>query len=271
MALLPRRTIGLSPLLLPLLGAACVGPGDVGTAVVHNQRPFVSTDSKTTKASHLEVEAGAQIDPGEAVDTPVFLKYGLAERTEAFAGMSVYRMVDRDEALPDGSGFGDSWLGLRQRLRDRDMYYPGFGFELLMKLPSASESKGLGTGEIDAFGAISASQTYEGNNVTAFYRGGILGETTDAGFDAQHTFALAVRTPFEKRFTFLGEAAYVWTPEQDWEEPTLYGGISYLLDDFTLFDIGLRLGAGDAPDFQLVFGLSRTLGLLDFAASSSER
>ncbi len=267
MASLHRRFHALYAPLPLLLAGACIGPGDSADAVVHNQRPFISSDSRTTPAQHMEIETGAQIDPGDRVDTPTFLKYGLGPRSEVFAGLSPYSMVDHDEVLPDGSGLGDSWVGLRHRLRDRDMYYPGVGFELKTKLPTAKPSKGIGTGEMDFFGSINGTQTYRGADVTGYYQLGLLGEIEAAGTDLEHTGAIQARSPFDQRLTGLGEVAFVWAPERDREELTLLLGTSYLLDSYTLFDIGLRLGlTSDAPELQLVFGLSRTLGILDFPA-----
>ena len=264
-----RTRLGaLLPLLL--LGAgSCIAPveGEVDHSSVqaHNQRPFIGRDTQTTPDSFFEIEAGAQIDPGEEVETPVLLKYGLGPRTEFFAGTSPYRMVDRNELAPDGSGWGDSLVGFRHRFRDRDMYSPAYGFQVATKLPTARKSKGLGTGEMDFLGAVMAEQTYYGADVTGFYQLGILGDPDGSGFDHEHTFSGMARRSVHPNLIGYGEASFVWQPETDTEELSAMIGGAFVIDDFTLFDVGLRLGiSADAPDYQFLFGLTRTLGLLAF-------
>jgi hypothetical protein len=258
---------GLATLLLAL--ASCVAPADGvvdhSSVQAHNQRPFIGRDTHTTPDSFFEVEVGGAVDPGEEVDVPVLLKYGLGPRTEFFAGTVPYRSVDYNELAPDGSGWGDSLIGVRHRFRDKDMYSPAYGFQFATKLPTAKESKGLGSGEMDFLGALMAEQTYYGTDVAGFYQLGLLGETADTGLDLEHTFAAQGRRPVNANMAAFGEAAFVWQPEIDREELTAMGGVSFIIDDFTLLDVGVRFGiSADAPDVQLLFGLTRTLGLLAF-------
>jgi hypothetical protein len=254
-----------------LLAPACVGPVTDSPPEVLPQRPFLSTTSRTTPKDRIELEVGGEVDPGSRIDTPTYLKYGLSERTELFLGTSPYSMVDHDEQLPDGSGWGDTYVGFRHRLADRSTRSPAYGFDIQTKLPTARPRKGLGSGEMDWLISANASQSYYGHDLTAYYQLGLLGEQGDDGLDLRHTTALQTRTPLDQRFTGLGEVAIVWEPELNREELTLFFGASYTLNSWTLVDFGLRLGlTPDAPDIQLVFGLTRALGILAFPSSRDE-
>ncbi len=263
----PSLILCASSVLLATL-AACVAPSsgviDHSSVQAHAQRPFIGRDTQTTPDSFFEVEVGAAVAAGRESEAPVLIKYGLGPRTEFFAGTSPYRMVDRNELEPDGSGWGDSLVGVRHRFRDSDMYSPAYGFQVATKLPTARSSKGLGSGEIDFMGALMAEQTFYGTDVTGFYQLGVLGEQ-QSGFNHEHTFSVMARRPLNAQMSGFGETTLIWEPEIDREEFTAMAGFSFIIDDFTLFDIGARVGlSNDAPNFQLLVGLTRTLGLLAF-------
>jgi len=260
------KALPLGALLLLLAGCRASGPAQ--EAQVHPQRPFISRDTFTTAEDVIEVEAGASIWSGHEIETPLTVKYGLGPRSEFFAQTSPYKEVDLNGAAPDGAGWGDTYVGLRHRLRDRDMYSPGYGFMINTKLPTGRPKDGLGTGSTDWFGALMANQIYYGFDTTLFYQLGVLGEQQQTGApdsNHEHTFALQTRREMDAHVTAYGEFAYEWEPEIDREEATILAGASFLLDSLTAVDLGVRLGlSDDAPDFQVVFGITRAVGMLFF-------
>ncbi|MCB9915927.1 MAG: hypothetical protein H6828_12425 [Planctomycetes bacterium] len=271
----PRRR-AFAAALLALLPASCLAPAggevDLSSVQAHNQRPFIGRDTQTTPDSFFELEGGVSSLTGDGLEVPVTLKYGMGPRSEFFVGSSPYKMVDHNELAPDGSGWGDSILGVRHRFRDKDMYYPAVGFQVATKVPTGRESKGLGTGEMDLLGMIMAEQTYQGFDVAASYQLGVLGDPVGNGFDHEHTLAVQGRRPVSQQLVAFGETAFVFAPEQNRDELTVMGGLEFVIDDFTLFDVALRAGVSDdAPDLQLVFGFTRTLGLLAFPQGDAPR
>ncbi|HIG10268.1 MAG: transporter [bacterium] len=265
---IPLHTARLGAALVLGL-SACVAPAtgvvDHSTVEAHAQRPFLGRDTHTVDDSFFELEVGVANDPGEIRDLPLTIKYGLGPRSEFFVGLVPYHKVDKNELAPDGTGFGDTLVGLAHRFRDHDKRSPAYAFQVATKLPTARSSKGLGTGEIDFFGAIMAEQVYYGTTVAGSYQFGVLGETDGTGFDHEHILSLQGRRPVKPQVAVFGEMSFVWQPEVDREELSAMGGLSFIVDDFTLFDVGVRIGvSADAPDFQLLFGLTRTLGLLAF-------
>jgi hypothetical protein len=253
--------------------ASCVAPADGvvdhSSVQAHNQRPFIGRDTHTTADSFFELEAGIMSDPGEEAETPVLIKFGAGPRTELYGGTSPYRKVDLNELAPDGTGWGDTIFGVRHRFRDADMYTPAMAFQLETKLPTARESKGLGTGEMDFLGTFIAEQNYGGTDVAGSYRLGILGEPDGDGMDHEHTLAVQGRRPLNQQVAGFAEASFIYQPEVDREELAAMAGLSFVIDDFTLFNVGMRFGIShDAPDVQLLVDFTRTLGLLDFEGPS---
>ena len=260
---LPNSILVLVPLaLLSLVSCGTSGPKD---SRIHAQRPFISQDTYTTPDKVVTVEAGGAVAAGRETETPIYLRYGLGPQSEFFLGTSPYTSVDYNGQQPDGSGWGDSYIGFRHRMRERDMYSPAYGFQVQTKLPSASTSRGLGSGEIDWFGALMANQMYNGFDTTAFYQLGILGEQLAPDTNIEHTLAVQTRREVSTVATAFAEFAMVLEPEIDRTETTIMGGVSFLLNPLTAIDIGVRLGIGDdANSFQVLFGVSRALGMIFF-------
>lgn len=265
---LPLRAFPL--VLVGCLGAlsSCQASGPSQEARVHAQRPFISQDTHTTDEKVIQAELGARVWSGHEVEVPLYMRYGLGPQSEFFVGTSPYKDVDNNNVTPDGSGWGDTYVGVRHRLRDKDMYSPAYGFQIQTKLPTGRPKDGLGTGSTDWFGALMANQTYYGFDTTLFYQLGILGEVTQTSTpdsNHEHTLAIQTRKEMDAHVTAFSEVAVEWEPEIDREELTVLAGASFLLDSLTALDLGVRVGIGhDAPDFQVVFGISRALGMLFF-------
>ncbi|MFT7671336.1 MAG: hypothetical protein ACI8X5_004053 [Planctomycetota bacterium] len=260
-----KMRITLSTTLLAL--ASCQATAPDREVKEHAQRPFISQTPHTVAEDVIAVEMGAQVWSGHESELPIMVRYGLGEQTEFFVGTSPYKKVDFNEDLPDGSGWGDTYIGMRHRLREKDMYAPAWAVQIQTKLPTGRPSQGLGTGLTDWYAAVMANQTYYDFDTTAFYQLGILGETNTVEPDSnyEHTLAVQTRREMNTSVTALGEFAFVFEPEDNRTEATLFGGASFQLDSLTAVDVGLRVGLGDdAPDFQVLIGFSRALGMLFF-------
>lgn len=244
------------------LASSCVSLDSPGLAAAHPQRPTFSNDTYTTPNGMLEVEAGANVQFRKNTSVPVLMKYGMGERTEFFAGGDVAKAVE----LPDGhstTGIGDAVVGFRHRLRDKDEYEPGFAMQFFTKLPTASQERGIGTGEIDFHTAVIVEKDFKGNAFVGFYDFGLLGEEFEPELDVEHLFAASGTTPIREDLDGYGEVAFDWVPEQSVESLTVAGGFYYAVHPAFVLDLGLRVGlTDDAPDYQILFGLTRALGKL---------
>lgn len=245
-----------------VLASSCVSLDSPGLAAAHPQRPTFSNDTYTTPNGMMEIEAGGSVQFRKEVNVPVTFKYGMGERTEFFFGGDVVRSVEQADGHMT-TGFGDTVLGFRHRLRDKDEFEPGFAVQFATKLPTASVNNNLGSGEMDFHIAVIGEQDYKGNTFVGFYDLGLLTEQVDQEIDVQNLFAVAGTTPIRKDLDGYGEAAFDWIPEQSKEALTLAGGFYYAVHPSFVLDLGLRVGlTDDAPDYQILFGLTRALGKL---------
>lgn len=253
----PSRPLLALLAALPALGGCHLLPG--GEIPVTPQRPTLSSNTATTARGTYELEAGVALDPGDSLDTPVVLKYGLEEATEVFAGWSPLRLVDRPG--DDGEGIGDLVLGLRHRLSEETEDRPATAVQAAIKLPTADEDQGLGTGEADFFLAGIASRTVGTVPLTGYYQLGLLGEQDGDGADLQHALALAAGFPLEGRFDAFAELAAVLEPENDFDAVFTTLGLTYLLQPGQVADVSVVLGLDrDAPDYVLQVGFTQNLG-----------
>jgi len=257
---LPR----LAALVSLALAAACAAPsaswreGQDVTATP--QRPTFSKNAATTAQGTVEIEAGLLRDPGDLFDTPTTLKYGLSERDELFVGFAPFKMVE----LPgdDGEGFGDLLLGWRQRFFEDTDDGTSVAWQAALKLPTADEDEGLGSGELDGFlaGILTVSQgTW---STTGFAQLGLLGEIDGSGVDHQEALAGVFDYGLKNTNTgLLAELAAVFTPERDLEEVFTILGVNWSPLPGVVLDTGVLFGlSSDAPDFQYFVGITRNLG-----------
>lgn len=223
------------------------------------QRPTVSSNTSTTVPGTVEVEAGIFLDPSTTFDTPLVFKYGVSPNSEAFIALSPYRSVE----LPgdDGEGLGDVVLGWRQRIAEQENDRPSLAWSVGAKLPTADDDEGLGTGELDVFGALIASYVQDQYTGTAYAQLALLGEPDGSGMDHQETFTLALDHAVGGGAGVFAEVGLVLTPERDNEALFSILGGTWSPVPGLVFDTGVLLGLNDdAPDFALVFGFTRNLG-----------
>lgn len=243
--------------LLAAAGAsACAvvgGPGAPATP----QRPTFSSDTSLTAEGTLEVEAGVAVDPRDGGEVPVVLKLGAGPRTEVFLGGAPVRWIEGDD---DEAGIGDLSVGVRHRVRDGQGERWSLALTGAVKLPLADEDRGLGTGEVDALFAFAAARAVGSLAVVAYGQLDVLGQPEDdtaLGAD----LALAVGKALDRRLGAFGELTAIGVPEEDFEELLATAGLTYALDDATIFDVALQLGFGeDGRDPTLLVGVTRNFG-----------
>ena len=265
------RPLGLRPLALALLLASLGACQLVDVAPATPQRPTFSADTNTTAHQTFELEAGGNYDPGDSVDTPITMKYGAGVATETFIGWSPYIKLDRS-GMTDERGSGDVVLGTRHRFHDPTEDLPfSSAVQFTTKLPTASENKGIGSGEYDFTGAGILSGTLGSWGWTTYYELGMLGQEDGSGHDTRHSLALSAGTPLTDQLGAFGEIAAQRVRAQSENPVFTTFGMTYSDTPGAIWDAGMVVGLNDdAVDAQFVIGLTRNLGRL-FSRDQSDQ
>lgn len=228
------------------------------------QRPSNSFNTSIVPKGWLEVEFGTAIDE-HFVDSPVVFKLGLQPNMELFAGVSP--LVHVSDA-PSQTGFGDVSFGLRTRFGGGQRGLPSFGGVISVKIPTADEKKGLGSGHTDWTFLVVVSQATpkfsvdlnigfrstslpEGNNDSQFIAivtGGRSLSKKMSGyaeiFLTQHAESSGIGGGFN-----VNQAVLVGA-----------GGVSYAVSDRFVLDAGLNINLVNAGyDVQFLVGATSTL------------
>lgn len=239
-------------LLAPFPAAA----GSISEVPANPQRPSFASNAGTTVPGYLELEAGGAFD-SDWFSTPCVLKFGLGRIADASFGFTP--VVGTDENGSTEVGIGDTLLAGKIRFfesPDGNAAIEGF-----VKIPTADEDKGLGTGDVDAGFRFIASRVW-GRNAFDFNLGGAFAGVPDAtSNDARWTTILSWQRRAGDRLGVYGELFIEFLPAADVENISTDWGITYTLNPSFVFDAGINVGlSDDAPDWQVLFGVTKVLG-----------
>src|ERR1035438_2750478 len=196
--LLTRFGPGFTALLIPLSTFAVV--------------PLVTDDADTVDFGHLQLNSDLQFSRAGSVKSygysanPVFGITSLSEFGVTFG----YQWQNGDGN--DANGISDLILETKWRLirTATNLFKLSMRFDL--KLPTASERLGLGTGEPDADIILIATRNW-GNTYLDWNIGYTAVDTAHGNFnDDRWFFGQAVRPQLNERWTLIGDA-YVTLPQ----------------------------------------------------------
>lgn len=113
-------------------------------------RPGYGADAFTLEKGKTSLSLGVSYSD-EVIDVPVSLSYGVTDNFELSAGISPY--TESYNFLGSKiNGMGDSYFGLKFSFLETDYFI--HAFQSIIKIPTASSSKELGTGKADLYFAI---------------------------------------------------------------------------------------------------------------------
>ena len=152
---------------------------------------------------------------------------------------------------------GDLRVGARYRFLDEGAWFPSLGIEPTIKLPVASRSKGLGTGQVDFSMALLLSKDlpfkfHVDANGIATYQGE---EMHPGRFYPQQVASAVISYTIADRLGPFWEV--VWTSASaPGEGKTLFTdfGYVYLLYPWMTIDVGISVGLSRAADTSAVVG-----------------
>jgi cobalt/nickel transport protein len=222
-------------------------------------RPLTTDDAWTVEKGKFQLETGfdaaRQDNHDQELGPSVTLSYGLLERMDLGLG-SGYIFLDPKEGERE-NGFADTELKAKYRLFDEKDWIPAFAISGTLKIPTASESKGLGSGEAD-FG-INAIATKNLSKKLALHLN--LGYTFigENHVDNELNYSLGCQFTLTEKWALVGEVVGVNNLNGRKGDDPLSSliGTYYLISDNLVLDAGIEIGVSKAaPDFRITTGLT---------------
>ena len=242
---------------LPLIFVISLIP--ILTSTVYAARPLTTDDACTVEKGKFQLETGfdfARQDNHDKEFSPsVTVSYGLFERMDMGVG-SAYQFVNPADGKGE-NGFGDSALKIKYRLVDQKDWIPSFALSGTLKLPTASESKGLGSGKADF--NINTIFTWNLSKRLQLYAN--LGYTFigEHGAENELNYSLAGQLSLSDKWALVGEIIRVNNFNGHKRDDPFSGlvGTQYLITESLVWDVGLGIGMNKASsDFRLRTGLT---------------
>jgi hypothetical protein len=245
---------------------ACLGL--VGCALLAGRaeasRPLVIDDAEPVAYKHFQIQAGLGYSAGDDVQsftTPTVLSYGVVPRLELGVGSGAI-WERRDEELDVAEDVGsalDTVLAAKWKILDQKNFLADQTLELSIKLPTASESKGLGTGQTDEDVTWVVTRKISDNlqvDVNAGYT--FRGSPDDENLRDLVHYGIAVEYLLTKHLQPVAEI-FGDTPVGDSGDTVFLAnaGIRWLVAEGLALDCAVGTGIrGNAPDVFATVGLT---------------
>jgi Putative MetA-pathway of phenol degradation len=224
-------------------------------------RPGVASPAEIQKAGVLQLEYGYDANfRAEEFRTqqaaPLSLRFAATERFLLEASLDTV-ISETDESGTRMTGVGDTRLGFQiVALKDTERH-PALAFAYYVKLPSASEEKGLGTGRFDHKFITLISKKF--GSVDMDLNGAVLvvGREDASGWITGGQGALSFSGEFENGFGLEGELS--GQTKDDVQPKGLYalGAITYKVNRRFRLDGGVRFGlTEDSPRVGVFAGIT---------------
>ena len=244
------KKIGSRGMLAMILWAITLSPALAG-------RPLITEDAGTAEKGFFELELavdyGRDNNGDNSVTPSAQLAYGLNERAEvAIAGGYLFKRM-ADNGWEDGPGDLNAYL--KYRILGEREYYPGFTLKPWIKIPTADEDKGLGSGKTDLGLTAVMSKSFTGFNLHLN-----AGYTLIGAKDATDEMNLALAGEYEvtKGLIAVAEIRYNQNFNSDRKDDpaNFLAGVQVAVGK-AQFDAGLTIGLNRAaPDYVLTAGVT---------------
>ena len=222
-------------------------------------RPLTTDDTGTVEKGKFQLEPGfdftRQDNHDRELNPSMTLTYGLFERMDVGIG-SGYLFVHPAEGKKE-NGLADTELKVKYRLMDEKDWIPSFAVTGELKIPTASESKGLGSGKTD-FG-INAIFTKNLSKRWVFHINAGYTFIGEHGANNESNYSVAGGFIVSDKWALVGEIVGVNNFNGRKGDDPFSGllGTYYLITDSIIWDGGVEIGMNKAaPDFRLTTGLT---------------
>jgi hypothetical protein len=228
--------------------------------VVFAARPLTTDDAGTVEKRKFQVETGFDFIRQDNHDKEYFpsltLTYGLLERMDIGVG-SAYLFVNPVEGKKV-NGFSDTPLKVKYRFLDQKDWIPSFAASGTFKIPTASKSKGIGSGKVD----FNINTIFQWNLSERWQLYTNLGYTFIGEHQVKNEFNYSIAGQFalSDKWALVGEVFGLNNFNSNKRDDAISGlvGIQYiLLTDKLVLDAGVEVGMNKAaPDFRFTTGVT---------------
>jgi len=244
------KRLGLVIAILFSLGALDPLPALAG-------RPLVTEDAGTIEKGffgwQLSLDYSRESNHDKNYIPAAQLAYGLTERAEvAVTGSYIFRDI-HEGGREDG--WGDMVAYLKYRVWEEGKDYPAFTLKPSLKIPTASEDKGLGSGKAD-YGLTAVFSKAFGGGALHFN----IGYTLIGKKEATDELNLGLAGEYGLRKWLVGVSEIRYT--QNFNSDSNDDPASFLIGlqvsaGKTVWDAGLSLGLNKAaPDYAFTIGVT---------------
>jgi cobalt/nickel transport protein len=222
-------------------------------------RPLTTDDAWTVEKSAFQLEAGFDAlrrDNHDREYSPsLTLSYGLSERMDLGIG-SGYVFSHPKEGERE-NGIADTEIKLKYRWMDEKDWMPAFAVSGILKIPTASESKGFGSGQTDFGINVMVTKNLSKRWVVHLNIGyTFIGEDH---VNNELNYSVAVQFMLTEKWALVGEVVGVNNFNGRKGDDPISGliGTYYSITDKVIWDAGLEIGMSKAvPDFRFTTGLT---------------
>jgi hypothetical protein len=222
-------------------------------------RPLTTDDAYTVEKGKFQVETGFDLTRQDNHDREfiptVTLTYGLFERMDMGVG-GAYLFVHPDEGKKE-NGFGDTALKIKYRLVDQEDWIPSFAVSGTLIIPTASESKGLGSGKMDL--NLNTIFTWNLGKRWQFYANSGYTFIGEHGANNEFNYSIAGQFLLSDKWALVGEIVGVNNFNGRKSDDPISGllGVQYLITESIVWDVGVDIGMNKAaPDFRITTGFT---------------
>ena len=222
-------------------------------------RPLTTDDAWTVEKGYFQLETGfdaARQDNHDREYSPsATLTYGLLEQLDLGVGSGYffsYPKVGQKE-----NGLADTEVKLKYRPLDEKDWRPAFALTGTLKIPIASKSKGLGSGQTD-FGMNAIITKSFGKRLVLHLNAGytFIGEDH---VDNELNYSMAVQLILTEKLALVGEFVGINNLNGRKGDDLLSGliGIQLSITDKFIWDAGIEMGMSKAaPDYRFITGVT---------------
>jgi hypothetical protein len=247
-----KRSLVLVVLTVSLIQFLCLPNGFAG-------RPLSTDDAWTLEKGQFQLETGfdftRQDNHDREISPSLTLSYGLLENMDIGIGSSYLFVRPKEEENEDG--LGDTEIKLKYRLLGEKIWMPAFAVAGIVKIPTASDSKGLGSGKTDfGINAIFSKELSKRFVVHLNLGYTFIGEH---GADNEMNYSGAAQFVVSDKWSLVGEIFGVNNLNGHKRDDQISGliGTSYFITEKIIWDAGIEIGMNKAaPDYRLTTGLT---------------